>query len=252
MIRSVERALAIFDAFDASQTALTLQGIGKRIGLSKATTHRLVNSLDQAGYLVRVGDHKYSLSLKFVRLAGIVRSTLNVRDIARPIMIEIAGKTGETVSLNSISGNARLCIEVIDTPAPLMHIVRPGEHVPLLYGASGKILLAYMDEAELSQVLQGVRDAETIDRPALTKQLKRFRKQGYALTSGERVLGVSALSVPLSDVDGAVNHCLTLSGPTVRMERRMDEFVEVMLDAGAGISRKLGGPPVARRGDPPR
>lgn len=240
MIRAVERALSIFDAFDMDNPALTLQGIGNRIGLSKATTHRLVNTLNESGYLVRVGDHKYSLSLKFVRLAGLVRSTLTVRDVARPIMNEVAEMTGETVVLNTVSGNERLCIEVIETPSALMHIVRPGEHVSLLHGATGKILLAYMDPEKLEQVIASSKDGKSVNRKELVQQLKKFRKQGYSLTSGERALGVTAISVPLFNMGGTVDHCLTLSGPAVRMDPRVPEFIGIMLKAGTNISNMLG------------
>lgn len=240
MMRAVERALSIFDAFDTENPTLTLQGIGARIGLSKATTHRLVNSLNASGYLVRVGNHKYSLSLKFVRLAGLVRSTLTVRDIARPVMTEIADATGETIVLNTVSGNERICIEVIETPAALMHIVKPGEHVPLVHGATGKILLAHMDDKQVEKILNSSKDNKTINRKAFFAQLKKFRKQGFSHTSGERALGVTAISVPLFSIDGSVNDCLTLSGPSIRVDPRVEEFKKIMLKAGAAISNMLG------------
>ena len=94
MIRAVERALAIFDAFDPAHTMLTLQEIGQRIGLSKATTYRLVNCLYDLGYLVRLDDNRYCLSLKLTRLSGMVRSTIGIREIARPIMLNLVQKTG--------------------------------------------------------------------------------------------------------------------------------------------------------------
>ena len=56
MIRSVERALAIFDAFDQQSLSLGLLEIGERIGMPKATTFRLVNTLVQCGYLLRLDD----------------------------------------------------------------------------------------------------------------------------------------------------------------------------------------------------
>jgi IclR family KDG regulon transcriptional repressor len=241
MMRAVERALSIFDAFDAANPTLTLQGIGARIGLSKATTYRLVNSLNDCGYLVRVGNHKYSLSLKFVRLAGLVRSTLTVRDIARPIMTEVSEATGETVVLNTVQGHERVCIEVVETPAALMHIVRAGEHVPLIHGATGKILMAYMTDAERDKVIDAAKDAKSINRKTYMAQLKRFRKQGYSHTSGERAMGVTAISVPIFNMEGRVNDCLTLSGPSIRMDSRIEEFKAIMTKAGASISSMLGG-----------
>src|SRR6202020_3571915 len=103
MIRAVERAFAIFEAFDPEHTILTLQEIGQRIGLTKETTYRLVNCLHDLGYLVRLQDNRYCLSLKLTRLSGMVRSTIGIREIARRAMLNLLRKTGETVTLNTVS-----------------------------------------------------------------------------------------------------------------------------------------------------
>jgi IclR family transcriptional regulator, KDG regulon repressor len=68
MIRAVGRALAIFDAFDIDHTSLSLQEIGQRIKMPKTTAFRLVNTLEQAGFLIRMDNQQYCLSLKLARL----------------------------------------------------------------------------------------------------------------------------------------------------------------------------------------
>lgn len=240
MTRTVERALSILDAFDADHPRLTLQQIGERIGLSKATTFRLVNSLSDAGYLVRLENQDYSLSLKLVRMAGVVCSTLSIQDIAKPFMSELSQRTGEAVTLNTIVGHERLCIDLVQSPSPLMVFVRRGEHVPLHLGATAKILLAYMPPDELEAVLDKVGNTAKFSRKALYRQLKQFRNQGYAHTSGERVVGITAVSVPLHDGSGRVRYCLAISGPAVRLDSRVDEFIRLALKTGADISARLG------------
>jgi DNA-binding IclR family transcriptional regulator len=240
MIRAVERAFAIFEAFDQTHTMLTLQEIGKRIGLSKATTYRLVNCLHDLGYLMRLEDNRYCLSLKLTRLSGLVRSTMGIRDIARPIMLELVKKSGETVTLNTITGDQRICIEVCDTPAPLMSIVRPGEQRPLLYGATAKILLAYMSTAEVDRIFRKSPTNKRPNRALLDKQLARFRNQGYALISNEHVQGVTAVSVPIHDASGQVRYSVSIYGPGVRIDPRADELVRMLLGAGKAISSQLG------------
>lgn len=242
MIRAVERALAIFDAFDPEHTGLSLQEIGRRIGLSKATTYRLVNTLDQAGYLVRLDNNQYCLSLKLVRLAGMVRSNLSIREIVRPIMSALVKETGETITLNTIAGHERLCIEVFDTPSPLMNIVRQGERVPLVYGATAKILLAYMSEADVDAAIRAVPGGEAaIDRPALLRQLAKFRRQSYALTRSDRVEGITAIAVPIRTLQDEVRYSLAVTGPSVRIDPRQSEFIPLMVEAGKDVSNHLGG-----------
>lgn len=245
MIRAVGRALAIFDAFDNEHLSLTLQEISERIRMPKTTAFRLVNTVERAGFLIRMDNQQYCLSLKLVRLAGMVRSTLSMRDIARPIMAEVNSKTSETITLNTVSGSDRMVLEVVDTPSPLMSMARPGQHSSLLFGASGRILLAHMDEADLEKVLKATPAGKEIDRPALDRELARFRRQGYALSRGQRVAGLTAISVPVFEIDGKVRHCLALTGPSVRVDVRDLDFAEIMIAAGRDLSNRLGAQPSA-------
>ncbi|MEP9370409.1 IclR family transcriptional regulator [Xanthobacter sp. VNH20] len=240
MIRAVERALAIFDAFDSQHQSLSLLEIGERIGMPKATTFRLVNTLQNGGFLVRLEDQRYCLSLKILRLAGLVKSTLGIRDMSRSIMVETCRATGETVTLNIRSGIERICVEVVDTPSPLMTIVRPGEHVSLLQGATARLLLAYAKDAEIEDIIQRTPGSQKIDLAQLRAALATIRQQGYACTTGQRIPGVTAISVPIFDMNNEVHYSLSLTGPSIRMDGRLQEFKRILIEAGAALSAMMG------------
>ncbi|HYC46946.1 MAG TPA: helix-turn-helix domain-containing protein [Burkholderiales bacterium] len=153
-MRAVQRILAIFESFTADRSSLTLQEIADRIELPKSTTFRIVQSLEKAGYLVRLEDQKYCLSFRFTRLAGLVRSTLGIREIARPIMLELAQATEDTVSIHTVSGRNRVCIDAIATaPSQLPNVVQPGEQVPLLAGSASKVLMAFMPKPQVTPIV---------------------------------------------------------------------------------------------------
>jgi IclR family transcriptional regulator, KDG regulon repressor len=240
MIRSVGRALAILDTFDTQHQSWTLQEIGERIGMSKATTFRLVNTLERSGFLMRLEDQRYCLSLKILRLAGLVKSTLGIREAARPTMAEVCKKTGETITLNIRSGIERICVDVIDTPSPLMTIVRPGEHVSLLHGATARLLLAYVSEVEIDDIIARAPGSEKVDIAELKAALADIRRQGFACTSGQRIPGVTAISVPIFDINDQVHYSLAITGPSFRMDPRLKEFNAIMIEAGASISVMMG------------
>lgn len=231
MIRAVGRALAIFDAYDNAHLSLSLQEIAERIRMPKTTAFRLVNTLERAGFLVRMDNQQYCLSLKVARLGGLVRSTLSVREIARPVMLQVNEQTSETITLNTIVGNDRMVLEVVDTPAPLMSMARQGQHMPLYLGASSRILLAYMEPEELERVVKANMDTPDFDRAAFDRELARFRRQGYAISRGQRVAGLTAIAVPIFDIAGKVRHCLALTGPSVRVDSRDQELADVMVAA---------------------
>lgn len=240
MIRAVERALAIFEAFEPEHTVLTLQEIGERIRLSKATTYRLVNCLHDLGYLVRLEDSRYCLSLKLTRLSGMVRSTLGIREITRPVMLGLVKAIGETVTLNTIANDQRLCIEVFDTPSPLMSIVRAGEQASLLRGATGVILLAYLPKDELDRIWRETPAGKRPNRAELDRDLAKCREQGYAHTSSQRVQGVTAVSVPLRDINGKVQYSISVTGPAVRVDEKLSKIIKALLDASKSISEQMG------------
>ena len=241
MMRSVQRILAVFESFSRRRDSLTLQEIADRIDLPKSTAFRIVQSLEKAGYLVRLENKQYCLSFRFMRLAGLVKSTVDIREIARPIILELAEQTKETVTLNTVSGRDRVCIDVIDTASPLRSVTKAGEHIRLLDGSSAKMLMAHMPKKELAQVFSHVVRTSRVKPSELQMELAKIREQGYAVSHGKRLLGLSAVTAPIKDVNEDARFCLTVAGPTVRMQTREKDFLKLVVKAAADISRRFGG-----------
>jgi DNA-binding IclR family transcriptional regulator len=241
-MRAVQRIFAIFESFSPEKSSLTLQEIADRIELPKSTTFRIVQSLEQAGYLVRLEDQKYCLSFRFTRLAGSVKSTLGIREIARPIMTELADKTKETVSIHTLSGRQRVCIDAIATsPSPLRNVVQPGEQVPLVSGSGSKVLVAFMPKPQATPIVGSMSRRTKISHAEISAELSRIRHQGYAVSHGERLPGLSAISAPIIGINDEVNYCMTVGGPTVRVQANEKELTKLVVKAAANISRQLGG-----------
>lgn len=242
MMRSVQRILAVFESFTAERSSLTLQEIADRIELPKSTTFRIVQSLDQAGYLVRLEDQQYCLSFRFTRLAGLVKSTLGIREIARPILVELAEKTKETISLHTISGQNRVCIDAVSTDSsPLRAVVQAGEQIPLLVGSGSTVLMAYMPKEDVAPLVTAVAKATKRTKTDVLADFEKVREQGYSVSHGERLLGISAISAPIKDVHEEVHYCLSLGAPTVRLQTREKELVKLVVNAAANISLQFGG-----------
>ena len=240
-MRSVQRILAVFECFTSERNSLTLQEIADRIDLPKSTAFRIVRSLEKAGYLVRLEDQQYCLSLRFTRLSGLVRSTLGVREIARPIAAELAERTREAVSLHMISDGKRVCIDAIATAAPLRSVTQPGEEAPLVAGSSSKMLVAHLPDRERAPIVAQIARTTGRTKADVRAELAKIRDQGYAVSHGERVLGVSAISAPIKEANEEVRHCLSVAGPTIRMQSNEKELVALVVKAAADISRRCGG-----------
>ena len=240
MMRSVQRILAVFESFSTERTTLTLQEIADRIDLPKSTSFRIVQSLEKAGYLVRLEDQQYCLSFRFTRLAGLVKSTLGIREIARPVMTELADKTKESVSIHTVVGKNRVCIDAMSTSSALRSVIQPGEQVPLLAGSATKVLIAYLAKKELAPIAAQIAKAMKKTQAEVLTEIAQVRDKGFAVSHGERLLGVSAISAPIKDVEDQVHYCLSIGGPSVRIQMHEKEFVKLAVNAAAEISLQFG------------
>lgn len=239
-MRSVQRILAVFESFTADRSSLTLQEIADRIDLPKSTSFRIVQSLEKEKYLVRLENQKYCLSFRFMRLAGLVGSTLDIRAIARPIMSELAAKTDETVTLHMVSGRDRVCIDCVATGAPLRTVTPPGQHIRLLVGSPSEVLMAHMDRDELAPILTFISRTTGRSKAELLAAYATIREQGYAVSHGARVLGITGVTAPIRDLEQKVRHCLAVTGPTVRVQPREREIIKLVVKAAADISLGYG------------
>ena len=241
MMRGVQRTVAVFDCFTPDRPSLTLQEIADRIRLAKSTTFRIVQSLEQAGYLIRLEDQKYCLSFRFTRLAGMVMSTLSIRQVARPLLFELARQTNETITVNIANGRDRTCIDVIDTPSPLMSLARPGQSLLLANkGATDKTLMAHLPQDELQKVVGHLTKGNARKRAEMLRELAQVRKDGYCVSHGERFLGLTAIAAPIWDDSDSSHHCVTIAAPTIRVEPKIDDFLKLLLRTTSDISRRFG------------
>ena len=240
MMRSVQRILAVFESFSPDHTSLTLQQIADRIDLPKSTTFRIVQSIEEAGYLLRQEDQRYCLTFRFTRLAGLVKNTLAIRDIARPLMVELAQKTDATVSLHTVVARNRVCIDVVASAAPLRVVVQPGEQIPLRSGSGSKVLMAYMPRDQLAPIVSGITRATKQPQSKLLAELAEIRVKGYAVSHGERLVGLSAVSAPIMDSNNEVKYCLSVAVPSARMLNHEKDFIKPAVKAAASVSRQYG------------
>jgi DNA-binding IclR family transcriptional regulator len=234
-LRTLERGLDVLDLFSHGATKLTLSEISAKIKLSPSTTSRILHTLMLRGYLSRDEEaKKFSIGSQALRLTASSFRTFDLRPLAAPIMRRLAEQYNESITLYVVLNGFRVCIDRIDTTHALRHVVNIGDRLPLARGAGGKALMAWLPEEELVTVLPA---GETFS----TAELARIRKQGYALSLGERDQGVGAIAAPVFDAAGRIQCSLSLAAPLVRLNR--DRFVKIapdIVNAANQISAALG------------
>ncbi len=244
-VQSAERAFRIVECFSDEQPYQSLGELAKKTGLSKSTVFRLLATLNDLGYIKQDQfTQKYYLGFNFFHLGAIAVGNTNLRAIAYPHLEKLSKETFETISLNIAEGNDRVCIELIESLKQIRNYTKIGQRNRLWIGASGKALLAHMEPGEINKILACAverKELTTDDIVSLEIQLEKIKKQGYAVTSNDRVEGSFSIGAPIFDYTGTLIGEVNLSGPLQRfIEERRETLVKCVCETSVEISKELG------------
>lgn len=241
MVRSVEKAFHILSFFSMDETELSLSELQNFTKYPKSTIFRLLDTMQSLGYIDQNPDsHKYSLGFKFFYLGSIVQNTFDYRKISLPIMKTLAEETEETIELNIVKGNERVCIEKVDSVQAIRNFVEIGERTPLHLGASGKVLLANLSEEKRNESIASLKLTKK-QLNDLLNELELIRKKRFCFTHEERVQGSFSISSPIINHTRQVVAGLTVAGPIQRLtEQHKLHLIAKLIDATKMISMRLG------------
>ncbi len=243
LIKSVEKAVDILSCFTIEAPVLTVGEITRLTGLNQSTVSRLLATLAKKKCVEHVGPAgKYCLGVKFYQWGSVLRQKTNLADLARPVMERLRDVCGEEVSLYALSEGNRICLEAVKSRHGLARVTAVGKILPLHCGAAGKVLLAYLSNKERKKILHGKSLAKltsiTITDPILLEaDLERIRRDGYAVSIGEREEGAYSVVAPVVGGKGEIVASLSISGPIFRLpEEQKGTNIQAVMNAAHEIS----------------
>lgn len=242
---SVGKALDLLSLF-LEQPEIGVTDAARRLGVDKSTVSRLMATLAAKRFVAADPvTRRYRLGVRTLHLAAVLYGQLDLRRLALPVMQRLRDLTEETVSLQTRVGDMRVCIEQVPSRHAVRRVVEVGQPLPLHAGSSGKLLLAAMSDSEIDALLERVRAGTFTPRSpgaeALRREIARIRASGVAISVGERVAGVSGISVAVRNYRGEVVAGLAVTGPSSRWTlARMARFRDALVRGAAEISEALG------------
>jgi DNA-binding IclR family transcriptional regulator len=205
---ALEKGLDVLEMLAAEPHALTLQEIAKRLERSPSELFRMLDVLVQRGYLARLPDASYALTLRLFELAQRHPPVERLLDVAVPHMQALARETGQANHL-SVHHDARLVVLArAEPPEPMSYSVRQGAHFPFLDDrVSARVITAFQEgerRAVLFGELAGRSRAPAARRHALGVRLEAIRARGYDEGPSDTVAGVVDICFPVFDRFGVV------------------------------------------------
>lgn len=202
-VGSLSRGLQIVEVLTSAQGCLTLSEVAAQTGLDASTTLRLLHSLSDKGYVVRDESNKrYLAGPRALSPLPLFHPLTIFRREAEQVLKSLVDRTGQTAALVLFLGTERLVVDFLRGKDPLSLYYDTWLKTPLHGTASGKLLLAWVSDAEREQLLgpgpYAAHTPATITDPAtLGRQLDDVARQGYAVARGEAFPDFVAIAAPL-------------------------------------------------------
>lgn len=247
-LKVVEKTLRVLELFTPERSEWTVTEISRDLGLPLATTHRILGTLVENGYLMRAEQARYRLGLAAIDLGRRAAASVDLRSALHPILRKLAAETGESVLLSTHDEARRgaLTIDRVETSHTLRLSLEIGRVTSLHAGASSKAMLAHLEPAVRDEILAeplAPLTPKTITDPArLRREMTAIRARGWAFSSEENDLGAWGISAPIL-VDDRLVAVLGVAAPTARYSSETrDRFARMVVDcareAAAALDRR--------------
>ena len=243
--QAVTRALRLLRAVAASDEPATLSSLAQTLGLPRTTAHRLLAALEREGFVTHApGDQTYRPGPELATIALHASPIHQLHTLARPLLEHLAETSGETATLELLTGNEVLIVDEVPSHRLVAARTEIGTRWPLHVTSTGKALLAAMTEAELKSYLSGPLVAFTphslTDPAALRRELATVRRRGYATAREEIEPGYAAVGAAFTDAAGRPHGALSIGGPSSRLTiPELDGLGQLAAGAGVELAARL-------------
>ena len=246
-VNSFARGLEVIRVFSRHRSKLTLSEVAQATSMTRATVRRFLLTLVREGYCENDGKH-FSLLPKVLELGYSVLSSMDIWDVAQPIMNELAEQIQESCFAAVLDGDAVIYVARATSNRFVNVGITIGSRVPAHCVSTGRVLLAALPDAQLHTVLNQAKFPKftpntVTSKVKLRSLIEEARLQGWAVVDQELEIGLRSLSVPIRDRTGAAVAALNVCCPSMRItpEDMRTRVLLALMDASNRITRAMQG-----------
>jgi len=241
-VQSLERGLAVLSAFTARDTALTISQVADRTSLSRATARRLLLTLEKLGY-VESTRREFSLTPAVLDLAKPFAGPIDPWGFAKPYLQSLTDRLEESASIAVLDGTDILYVARTPTRRLMTLAVTVGSRLPAHATSKGRVLLAFLPEAELEayfrrSAIEPYTDRTVVEEAELRSILAGIRAEGWAIVDQQLEEGLCSVAAPIVEPSGRVSAALSVCAHAGRVDPRTlrTEFLPLVLETARRIS----------------
>jgi len=237
---ALEKGLDILELVARETEPLTLSQISDRLDRSKGEIFRMIQVLEDRGYIARTatGD-RYSITTRLFMLGMYQPPVRNLTAVALPAMEGLADRCWQSAHLVVASDDEIVVIARVDSPSDIGYSVRIGHRRPITQSASGAVLFAFQPADVRQRWLDRLRLGSDFDEAEFLARVALVQKRGYSKSRSDRVGSITDLSAPLLKEGRAI---ATITIPFVKQEPErasIDETLKLLLSVVNELSQEV-------------
>lgn len=243
-IDAVVRALRVLEALGDS-AGIGATALAEKLGLTKSIVFRLLQTLEEDGYVQRDEERAiYSLGYRIALLGERVGREGALQQVARPVMDALRDATGENINLVIREGTASVTIATREGLHSIRLFAQPGRRGPLHAGGGSMVLLAYAEPSIRDRVLEGPLEKFSphtmTDPERLREALLLIRSNGYNVALNDLDDGAFSVAAPIRNSAGEIIAGISVAGASVRLDEvRRASYIQQVVTAANEISERL-------------
>jgi DNA-binding IclR family transcriptional regulator len=201
---TLAKGLVVLEAFEAGASMLGNMELSARTGIPRPTVARLTHTLAELGYLRYDQDlARYRLGARALRMAHPLLADMPFRQVARPLMQELAQSVRGTVSIGLLDGTAMIYVESARSGDVGPHVPDIGMPIPVVSTAMGRAAAAILPAADSARLEERIK-ADNVDlwsayRDKYRAGIQQCADQGFCTCYGEYMPSIHAVAAPLFD-----------------------------------------------------
>ncbi|MER9174358.1 IclR family transcriptional regulator [Mesorhizobium sp. M0955] len=241
------KGLKILQVLGDNPRGVRFSELAETAELANSTAHRILGLLVDRGFVEYDQQSRlYTLGLKLLELSQKVNAIVGVAEVARPVMRDLADRSGMLVSLDVLDGVNIVVVERVDPPTRIRIGGELGMRQPIHSTSAGKSMLATLPASERKTLLAGlVLTRQTrntlVDPAAFTAEIAEAERRGFAIGNEENEEGVRSIAVAIPTRQGRRRAALSLAAPSFLTDgETMIKHLPALQAAAKDISARLG------------
>lgn len=201
-VQSLEIGLSILDVLIDYNNPMMLKDIAQAMQMHPAKTHRYLVSLIRKNYAHKLSDGRYGLGARVNALGHTGLNRNNVFEHLTAVANEIKDSLNCAVQIAKWFSEGPIIIQAVEPDSPISIITRIGSRMPLTTSATGQLFASYQPAAIVKPLV--IAEWKTSEKAKIAEKWQNFtqlqakvRTQGYATVSGDMLIGINAISIPV-------------------------------------------------------